>query len=72
MINNRISEIMGKKRLKVADVVAGTGLATNTVRGLYYNSVKRVDFETLDKIANFLEVSSLDELLEFVPSSAKE
>lgn len=67
MIINHISEIMGRKRLKVSHVVAGTGLATNTVSGLFHDKVKRVDFETLDKLATFLEVKSIAELIEFVP-----
>lgn len=69
MIVNHISKIMGEKRLKVAHVAAGTGLAINTVSGLYHGTVKRVDLETLDKIAIFLEVTSIAELLEFVPST---
>lgn len=56
MIINRLSEIMGRKRLKVSDVVAGTGLAINTVAGLYHDRVKRVDLDTLDKLCEFLEV----------------
>lgn len=55
MIENRLSEIMGRKRLKVADVVTGTGLAINTVSGLYHDRVKRVDLETLDKLCEFLQ-----------------
>ncbi|MNO06711.1 hypothetical protein D3C81_2286030 [compost metagenome] len=47
---------MGRKRLKVTDVVAGTGLAVNTVSGLYHDKVKRVDLETLDKLCEFLDV----------------
>lgn len=56
MIENKLSEVMGRKRLKVTDVVAGTGLAINTVSGLYHNKVKRVDLETLDRLCAFLEV----------------
>lgn len=54
MIINKLSEIMGSERLKIADVVKGTGLAANTVSGLYHDKVKRVDFETLDKLCEFL------------------
>ncbi len=63
MIVNRLSEIMGRKRLKVSDVVAGTGLATNTVSGLYHDRVKRVDLDTLGKICDFLDVE-VGEVLE--------
>jgi len=63
MIVNRLSEIMGKKRLNQRDVVRGTGLAINTVAGLYKDTAKRVDLETLDKLCDFLEVS-IGEILE--------
>ncbi|MDU0332646.1 helix-turn-helix transcriptional regulator [Paenibacillus sp. 3LSP] len=65
MVINHLSEIMGRKRLKIADVVAGTGLAINTVSGLYHDKVKRVDLETLDKLCDFLEVG-IGEILEHV------
>lgn len=56
VIENKLSEVMGRKRLKVTDVVAGTGLAINTVSGLYHDKVKRIDLETLDRLCAFLEV----------------
>lgn len=62
MIVNNLSEIMGRKRMKVSDVVAGTGLAINTISGLYHDRVKRVDLETLDKLCDFLECD-LDDIL---------
>lgn len=69
MVINHLSEIMGRKRLKIADVVAGTGLAINTVSGLYHDKVKRVDLETLDKLCDFLEVG-IGEILEHVKEGA--
>lgn len=69
MVINHLSEIMGRKRLKIADVVAGTGLAINTVSGLYHDKVKRVDLETLDKLCDFLEVG-IGDILEYVKEGA--
>lgn len=63
MIINKLSEIMGRNRLKISDVVAGTGLARNTVSDLYHDKVLRVDFVTLDKLCNFLNVE-IGEILE--------
>ncbi len=65
MIINHLSEIMGRKRLNQRDVVRGTGLAINTVAGLYKDTSKRVDFETMDKLCTFLEVE-VGELFEHV------
>lgn len=65
MVINHLSEIMGRKRMKVTDVVSGTGLAVNTVSGLYHDKVKRVDLDTLDKLCVFLEVG-IGDILECV------
>ncbi len=56
MIENRLSEIMGRKRLKISEVLEGTGLARNTVADLYHGRAKGVQFETLDKLCTFLGV----------------
>jgi putative transcriptional regulator len=56
MIVNKLSEIMGRKRLKISDVLGGTGLARNTVAELYHGRAKRVDLETLDRLCNYLDV----------------
>jgi len=64
MIVNKLSEVMGKKRLTQKDVVIGAGLAVNTVAGLYHDKAKRIDFETLDKLCTFLDVN-IEDILEF-------
>lgn len=69
MVINHLSEIMGRKRLKISDVVSGTGLAINTVSGFYHDKVKRVDLETLDKLCDFLEVG-IGDILEHVKEGA--
>ncbi len=56
MIENRLSEIMGRKRLKISEVLEGTGLARNTVADLYHGRAKGVQFETLDKLCTYLGV----------------
>ena len=63
MIENKLSEIMGRKRLKISDVLEGTGLARNTVAEMYHGRAKGTNFETLDKLCTFLDVS-VGELLE--------
>lgn len=63
MIENKLSEIMGRKRLKISEVLEGTGLARNTVADLYHGRAKGVQFETLDKLCTYLDVE-VGELLE--------
>ena len=64
MIINHFSEILGRKRLNQRDVVRGTGLAINTVAGLYHDDVKRVDLDTIDKVCRFLGVT-VGEIFEY-------
>ncbi|MEC0169944.1 helix-turn-helix transcriptional regulator [Paenibacillus graminis] len=71
MIKNNLSEILGRQRLKVRDVVRGTGLAINTVSGLYHDTSKRVDLDTLDKLCTFLNVS-VGEILEHIKEPSQE
>ncbi|CAH1055960.1 helix-turn-helix domain-containing protein [Paenibacillus pseudetheri] len=65
MIENKLSEIMGRKRLKISDIIEKTGLARNTVAELYHGRAKRIDLETLDKLCKALECESLSEIIEF-------
>ncbi|AIQ73901.1 helix-turn-helix transcriptional regulator [Paenibacillus sp. FSL R10-2791] len=65
MIENKLSEVMGRKRLKISEVIEKSGLARNTVAELYHGRAKRVDLETLDKLCKALECESLSEIIEF-------
>lgn len=60
MIENKLSEVMGKKRLKISDVIAKTGLARNTVAELYHARAKRLDLDTLDKLCTALDCTPND------------
>lgn len=55
MIVNKLSEIMGRKRLKIQDVVNMTGLNRNTVADFYYDRSKLIAFETMDKLCKALD-----------------
>lgn len=72
MVINRLSEIMGRNRLKISDVIEGTGLARNTVAELYHGRAKRVDLETLDRLCTFLGVGIGDILEHVKEESASE
>ncbi|MGG4503850.1 helix-turn-helix domain-containing protein [Paenibacillus polymyxa] len=71
MIVNKLSEIMGRKRLKISDVVEMTGLARNTVSELYHDRAKRVDFETLNKLCVALECVNLNDIIEYRQEASK-
>jgi putative transcriptional regulator len=68
MIMNRLSTLMGARRLTMLDVARMSGLNYRTVRELYHARARRIDFETLDKLCAALEVG-VGDLLEHQPST---
>lgn len=55
MIVNRLSALMGERRLNIQDVATGAGLAYSTVFALYHDKASRYDRETLDKLCGFFD-----------------
>ncbi len=66
MIDNKLSEIMGRKRIRIADLRRKTGLSQNAILNLYHNKTKSVTYETMNKICWALEIS-VGELFEYIP-----
>lgn len=66
MIKNTISEVMGYRKLQIADVAKITGLKHTTVSNLFYDKTKGIDFETLDKLCFALECTPND-LFKYIP-----
>ena len=56
MIVCRLSEILGKKRLKISDVIRATGITRPTLTSLYYDSGDGIKFETIDKLCAYLNI----------------
>lgn len=70
MIRIHLSRLMGEKKEKLADVIRATGLARNTVAGLYNETTARLDLETLNAICQHYGCD-IGELLEHVPDANK-
>lgn len=66
MINNKLSEILGRKRIRMSELQRMTGLSQTAIINLYYNKTKSVSFDTMNKICNALECS-IQELFEHIP-----
>lgn len=66
MIQSKLSEILGKKRIKMSELQELTGLGVNTIRKIYYNTGNNVSYNTLNKICNALEIT-VGELFEHNP-----
>ena len=61
-MKNNFRVLLAKQRKKVSDVHKATSIAKSTLTALYYERTKRPDITTLQKVANFLNVT-IDELM---------
>jgi len=64
MITNKLSMLMGLKRIKMSELSRLTGLEYRTIFNLYHDKTKGIDFDTIDKICWALECTPND-LLEY-------
>jgi putative transcriptional regulator len=52
VIKIHLSRLLGERKLKIADVQRETGLARNTISGLYQETTARIDLATLEYVAD--------------------
>ena len=67
MIVNRLPLLLAEKRLKVADAVRETGISKTTLHKIYNDQSTRIDFDTIDKLCEYLNVTVCD-IFEYVPN----
>lgn len=53
MIKCNLSKLMGIHKVTIQDIHEGTKLNRNTISNLYHEKVKRIDFDTIDKLCDF-------------------
>ena len=63
MITCNFPVLLAERRMKVSDLVRATGMSKTTLHKLYNGQSTRIDFETLDKICDLLEVEVGDILV---------
>ncbi len=66
MINNKLSEILGKKRLRMSELQRISGLSQATIINLYHNRTKNISFDTINKLCYALECN-INDLFEYTP-----
>lgn len=66
-IVNNVSKIFGERLLSITEVAEATGISRAALTALYYRRTKGIQFETVMKLCDFLDVP-LSELLEYKPS----
>ena len=60
MINNKFSEMVGRRLLKISEISENTGISRGALTNLYYKRTKAISLNTLDKLCNYLNCSITD------------
>lgn len=66
MIRCHLSTLMGRKKLKIADISRETGLNRSTITSLYQETAKRIDIDAINELCKLFECE-VSELLEYFP-----
>ena len=71
MIVNHLPTLLAERRLKVADAVRATGISKTTLHKIYNDQSSRIDFETIDKLCEYLGVG-VGDVFEYVDEVKKD
>ena len=64
MIENRLSRLLGERRLSIAELGRRTGIPYTSLHALYHGTATRVDLKTLDRLCRALGVG-VGDILEY-------
>lgn len=67
MIKSNLPVLLAERRLKVADLIRMTDISKSTMHKIYNNQTTRIDFETIDKICEALDVQ-VGDLFQYEPN----
>ena len=67
MIKSNLPVLLAERRLKVADLIRMTDISKSTMHKIYNDQTTRIDFETIDKICEALDVQGGD-LFQYEPN----
>ena len=71
MILCNLPVLLAERRMKVADLIRMTGISKSTMHKVYNEQTSRIDFETMDKICEALEIG-VGDLFTYVPNESIE
>ncbi len=71
MIDNRLSEVLGRRRMNVSELARGAGISRSAAHKLYHDRTESFDREVLDRVCGFLGVG-IGDLLVYVPDGQAE
>lgn len=70
MIRCHLARLMGERKMRISDVMRGTGLSRTTVTLLYKETALKVDLEALDKLCDLFDCE-IQELLQKSPAETE-
>ncbi|MBO1516951.1 helix-turn-helix domain-containing protein [Psychrobacter halodurans] len=71
MILCNLPVLLAERRLRVADLVRTTDISKSTLHRIYNDQTTRIEFDTLSKLCEVLEVTPGD-ILKYVPEGHNE
>ncbi len=66
MLYNKVSKLIGEKRLTIAETARIANVRYNTIYNLYHDKTTSIEFETINKLCYALECTPND-LFRYVP-----
>lgn len=66
MISCNLPILLAERKLRVADLVRNTDISKSTLHRIYNDKTTRIEFDTLNKLCEALEVEPGD-ILKYVP-----
>ena len=67
MILCNLPVLLAERRMKVADLIRTTGISKSTMHKIYNEQTSRIDFETMDKICEALDIG-VGDFFTYVPN----
>lgn len=52
----KLPTLLAERRMRVADLIRGTGINKTTLHKLYNGDLTRIDFDTIDRVCDFLDI----------------
>ena len=66
MIKCHLSTLMGREKLKIADVAKATDMNRSTVTALYQEKAKRIELDAINKLCKLFKCNTVD-IIEYIP-----
>lgn len=66
MILSNLPVLLAERRLRVADLVRMSGISKSTLHRIYNDETTRIEFDTLSKLCEVLNVTPGD-ILKYIP-----